>query len=135
MRMFWHPKTGEPVTIAIGAAPPPGYLDHHPADPDPDKGAGSVLVEKAPVVPPEKAAKVPKAPAPYKLAPVGDEPMTRDELAAALKSGGIGYDVEAPDDALAATLVTALQQHLASTGVEFEPADGPRKLLTLAGAV
>lgn len=123
MRMFWHPKTGEPVVVGDTEAPPANYLDHHPADEDTDKAA------------PEPSKKAPaggKSPAPVKAPKAGDEPMSRDELAAALKAGHIAYNVDASAEELSLVLVDALHAYLATSNVPFTPEDGPRALLALA---
>lgn len=103
-KMFWHPKTGEPKVFADNETQPPDWLDFHPRDPGKE------------------------APKP----PFGDTPMTKAELADALKAGGITY----PSDATAATmselLVTALRANLDQRQIAYDPQDGARKLLTIA---
>lgn len=51
-RLHWHPKTGEVKEFADSAETPPGWLDHHPADPaylgtdEDDDGPGGNLSKR-----------------------------------------------------------------------------------------
>ena len=107
MQMRWNPETGEAQVFAKDADVPEGWLDHHPADP-------------AYAAPDEEAASQNKTPKP--------KPMTKGELTAALKSGGIEFDNDAKVAELDALLHGKLREVLTARGAQIADTATTREL-------
>lgn len=94
-RMHWHPKTGEMRIIGDEFEAPDGWLDHHPDDPAHQASA-----------PPKKRR---------------DDDLSREEVIDYLKSGGIAFKLDVPDDQLRSTLRDAFIAVLKARKVAAQP--------------
>lgn len=122
-KLHWHPKTGEAKVFGEDETPPADWLDHHPNDP----------AHAAPEPAPEPAPKKPGKGEP-KASEGDDAAMTKAELTAALKAGGVMFPASATLAELNDLLVNALREALTIRGAEYSEQDGPRKLLALVSA-
>jgi hypothetical protein len=104
----WDPETGEQkVFDSPEAREAEGWLDHHPLDED-KGGAG-----------------------PGGGADDESDDLTRDEIVAALKEGGIKHNARAATLTLLSTLDSSLRVALKAKGIAFEDATPTRDLLAL----
>lgn len=103
--MLWNQKTGESRVFERAEDVPAGYLDHYPTD-----------AEKA---------EAPEPASPNAL------PMTREEIIAALKQGGIKFKGNASAAVLYAQLTDAVHFALTEAKVEFNPESPTPDLLKL----
>ncbi len=99
-RLLWHIKTGEAKEFGDDEIAPPEYIDFHPQDPA--------------RTPPEDQTR----------------PLTRAEVVAALKAGGITYDNNVGVAALTEQLTVEVKRVLTEQGIEFTDLDPLRLLLS-----
>lgn len=117
--MMFHPETGEGKVFKTAGEVPEGYLSFHPKDPA--RKAKDAL-EAAKVVDAKPAAAVAKA---------VDIPMTRDEIIAALNSGGIPFDDNAKTRALHNQLRDAVHAALIEAKISYVDNAPTKDLLAL----
>ena len=101
--MAWDPETGDAQVYNHPSEVPEGFLDAHPNHP-----------------------KFKPAPA----AEPGSE-MTRAEVIAALKSGGVSFNPAAKQAVLYELLTVAVKKALDATKVKYDPALPTKQLLAL----
>lgn len=100
--MAWHPETGENKVFNHPSEVPAEWLDTHPSNKPKE-------VEKAPAAKPE--------------------PMTRDEIVAALSDGGVEFDDKSKTKVLAEILRKSVIAALTSAEVEFDADASTKDLL------
>lgn len=103
----WHPETGESRLFDKAGDVPEGWLDTHPAN------LARVQADAA------------AAPKPVKLS------LSRTEIQAALREGGIDHNIKASTKDLHDLLRERCIKHLTEGGIEFDAAADTKTLLEL----
>ena len=116
--MRWNPETGENKVFADSSEVPEGWVDHPSKKAEPKQPAAPAKQERKP----------------RQLRTSRDEvaaDMTRDEVAQALRDGGVEFNEADDFRALYALLTEKVKAVLTEQGTEFDPAASTKTLLGL----